>query len=538
MKRLLFLLTVCAAMFASCSSDDEGGSGGGLITPIEQGNDLYGVITDDKGNRMEGVVVSDGFSVAVTDQNGCYQLKRSSDAVYVFYSTPADCRIETEGGSPRFYTALQPKVERYDFRLTKLSAPETRFKLFCLADPQSKNATYNARFINETMPIVKAEVESSDVPCYGVTLGDIVYTEGSTNTMSNMVPMRNAMRTTFSGGMPIFQTMGNHDNNFAPVSADDKSSTFNLAFQRQFEYVFGPINYSWNRGDAHIISMRDIQYTAGTASNKYDRAFTDEQWEWLKADLSHVDKDKMIIFCVHIPLVNSNTPHVQDVLNLLKEYKEVHIMAGHTHYARNYIYSDKMYEHIHGAVCGAFWYSNVCGDGTPNGFAVYEIDGTTIDNWRFRGVNDQMNDPSFQLRMYRGNAPTGGDYERFQFGYDDNVVLANVFNADKDWKVQLYENGVLSGDMTPVAYKKEENPSAASSQDWWAIGYNVGVAGRGHSGGTRSNYTTGCYHMYKYTLKDPSSTVKVVATDPFGRSYECDKFYSNSDYTSATPPTH
>lgn len=538
MKRLLFLLTVCAAMFASCSSDDEGGSGSGLITPIEQGNDLYGVVTDDKGNRMEGVVVSDGFSVAVTDQNGCYQLKRSSDAVYVFYSTPADCRIETEGGSPRFYTALQPKVERYDFRLTKLPAPETRFKLFCLADPQSKNATYNARFINETMPIVKAEVESSDVPCYGVTLGDIVYTEGSTNTMSNMVPMRNAMRTTFSGGMPIFQTMGNHDNNFAPVSADDKSSTFNLAFQRQFEYVFGPINYSWNRGDAHIISMRDIQYTAGTASNKYDRAFTDEQWEWLKADLSHVDKDKMIIFCVHIPLVNSNTPHVQDVLNLLKEYKEVHIMAGHTHYARNYIYSDKMYEHIHGAVCGAFWYSNVCGDGTPNGFAVYEIDGTTIDNWRFRGVNDQMNDPSFQLRMYRGNAPTGGDYERFQFGYDSNVVLANVFNADKDWKVQLYENGVLSGDMTPVAYKKEENPSAASSQDWWAIGYNVGVAGRGHSGGTRSNYTTGCYHMYKYTLKDPSSTVKVVATDPFGRSYECSKFYSNSDYTSATPPTH
>lgn len=60
-------------MFASCSSDDESGSGGGLITPIEQGNDLYGVVTDDKGNRMEGVVVSDGFSVAVTDQNGCYQ---------------------------------------------------------------------------------------------------------------------------------------------------------------------------------------------------------------------------------------------------------------------------------------------------------------------------------------------------------------------------------------------------------------------------------------------------------------------------------
>lgn len=538
MKRIFLLLTVCATLFAACSKDDPGTSGGGTITPIEPGNDVYGVITDTDGNRIEGVAVSDGFTVVTTDKNGCYQFKRSSDAVYVYYSTPADCEVAVENGGPCFYKGLQAKVKQYDFQLKRLPAPETRFKLFCFADPQSRNATYNARFINETIPVVKMEVEASDVPCYGVTLGDIVYTEGSTNTVGNMVPMRNAMRTIHTGGMPIFQTMGNHDNNFAPVQADAQSSTFNLAFQRQFENVFGPINYSWNRGDAHIISMRDIQYTTNTASNKYDRAFSDEQYEWLRQDLSHVDKDKMIIFCVHIPLVNSNTKHVQDVLNLLKEYKEVHIMAGHTHYGRNYIYSDKMYEHIHGAVCGAFWYSNLNGDGTPNGFAIYDIDGTTIDRWYYRGVNDQMNDRGFQIRMYRGNAPTGGDYEAFQFGYGGDVVLANVFNADKDWKVQLYENGVLSGDMTLIPFKKEENPSSSSSQDWWAIGYNVGVVGRGHSGGTRSNYCTACYHMYKYKLKDPAAAVKVVATDPFGNTYECDRFYSNSDYSSATPPTH
>lgn len=528
-------------MLSACSGDDDkGGSGsgsGGTVTPIEQGNDLYGVVTDTDGNRLEGVVVSDGFTAVKTDKNGCYQLKRSSDAVHVFYSIPADCQVDVVNGGPCFYKALAPKTERYDFSLTKMPAPEKRFKLFCFADPQSKNATYNARFANETMPVVKMEVEASDVPCYGVTLGDIVYTEGSTNTVANMVPMRNVMRTRNTGGMPIFQTMGNHDNNYAPVAADDKSSTFNLAFQREFEMVFGPINYSWNRGDAHIISMRDIQYSAATASNKYERAFTDEQYEWLRQDLSFVDKDKMIIFCVHIPLVNSNTPHVQDVLNLLKEYKEVHIMAGHTHYGRNYIYSDTMYEHIHGAVCGAFWYSNLNGDGTPNGFAIYDVDGNSIDSWYYRGVNEQMNDRNFQIRMYRGNAPVGGKYETTSFGYGDNVVLANVFNADKDWKVQLYENGVLSGDMTLIPFKKEEQPSSVSSQDWWAIGYNVGVVGRGYSGGTRSNYCTACYHMYKYTLKDASASVKVVATDPFGKTYECDTFYSSVDYSSATPPS-
>ncbi len=103
--------------------------------------------------------------------------------------------------------------------------------------------------------------------------------------------------------------------------------------------------------------------------------------------------------------------------------------------------------------------------------------------------------------------------------------------------MQLYENGVLSGDMTLIAEKKQDNPSDVSSQDWWAIGYNVGVVGRGYNGGTRSNYCTKCFHLYKYTLKDPSAQVKVVATDPLGR-YECDKFSTNSDYSSATPPAY
>ncbi len=538
MKRILLFLTILGTLLSSCSSDDKGSSSPTMITPIEPDNDIYGLITDTNGNRMEGVVVSDGFTATVTDKNGEYQFKRSSDAVYVFYSIPADCEVPVDNGGPRFYQTLKNKVERYDFTLTRLAAPQKSFNLFCLADPQSKDVTHNTRFINETMPQIRKAVEASDVPCYGVTLGDIVYTEGTRNTTTNMVPMRNAMRTSNSGGMPIFQTMGNHDNNFAPVAADDKSSTFNLAFQRQFEFVFGPIDYSWNRGDAHIVCMRDIQYKAANSSGSYDRAFTDEQLEWLRQDLSYVDKDKLLIFCVHIPLVNANTQNVQNVLNLLKEFKEVHIMAGHTHYGRNYIYSENMYEHIHGAICGAWWYSNLNGDGTPNGFAVYRIDGNTIADWHYRGVNEQMNDESFQIRMYRGDAPCGGKYETMQFGYGSQTVLANVFNADKNWTVQLYENGVLSGDMTLIAEKKQDNPSDVSSQDWWAIGYNVGVVGRGYNGGTRSNYCTKCFHLYKYTLKDPSAQVKVVATDPFGRSYECDKFSTNSDYSSATPPAY
>ena len=111
----------------------------------------------------------------------------------------------------------------------------------------------------------------------------------------------------------------------------------------------------------------------------YEGGFTDAQVEWLRQDLSLVPKDKLVIFCVHIPLRNATSFNRETVRNLLKEFDNVHIMAGHTHYAQNYIDGD-VYEHIHGAVCGAWWKSTINVDGTPNGYGVYDISGSKIEN--------------------------------------------------------------------------------------------------------------------------------------------------------------
>lgn len=54
------------------------------------------------------------------------------------------------------------------------------------------------------------------------------------------------------------------------------------------------------------------------------------------------------------------------VLDLLSEFAEAHIMIGHTHYQQKYIHTrngKKIFEHIHGAACGAWWTSTLCADG-------------------------------------------------------------------------------------------------------------------------------------------------------------------------------
>lgn len=220
-------------------------------------------------------------------------------------------------------------------------------------------------------------------------------------------------------------------------------------------------------------------------------------------------------------------------------------MSGHTHYMRNEpTLSGGIYEHVHAAVCGTWWYSKVNGDGCPNGYGVYDIDGNTIKNWYYKGVNTGMNDRDYQIRLYRGNLKCGGTHEYIQLQHGDGVLLANVFNADKSWTVKVYEDNVYAGTMTLIPNKKDTpaagtsesnptKPSTSSSQDWWAIGYHIGVVGRGHVGGTRANYLTNSFHMYKYTLKNKNAAIRVEATDRFGRTYSQSVITGNYDYSTA-----
>ena len=175
-------------------------------------------------------------------------------------------------------------------------------------------------------------------------------------------------------GLPLFQLMGNHDNKVIAVSKNDYTVAHDIAAQRNFEYIFGPVNYSFDRGNVHIVAMDNIIFPS---HKDYSLGFRDDQVEWLRQDLSYVSKDKMVIFCVHIPMRASNNQNVQAVLELLKPFAEVHIMSGHTHYAENNTY-DSHYEHVHGAACGAWWHSTINTDGTPNGYAIYKVKGATI----------------------------------------------------------------------------------------------------------------------------------------------------------------
>ncbi len=535
---------------------------------------VYGYVKDSNGNPIKGVAVSDGFDVVATDSNGYYTLDVTNDTWFIYISVPAEYEIPiNELGQPCFYQEYPSTSARFDFTLTPLpGGKEKEFALFTFADPQVSDANQLKRFNSEAIPGVKAHRQTFNIPCYGITLGDII----SNSVGNNDEAFRTSMRDGFHNekvGMPVFQVMGNHDCIYVssdnPVSTDDRSSSLNIKMQRNHEAVFGPANYSFNRGDLHIIGMKDIVYNSATDNSNHTLGFTPEQVEWLRQDLALVPKDKKVILCVHIPMFNKTTNYTQDVLALLNEYTDAHILSGHTHYQQMYNHAynktswTRVYEHNTSALCGIWWAANISADGTPNGWNVF-ISNTAdktkaFRDWYYIGYKETMNTRSHQMRLYRGDDVTGAaapdgytgnakGYYKFNFSHD--VILANIYNADFNWTIEVYEDGVKAGNMSLItnavgkAYKNKSGSGTLnapyyvdytdSSLDLYTQGLFVGILGRIKSDGVTPSSGTWqrCYHMYKHTLKNKNAQkIEVVATDPFGNVYRESNFQVGTDYT-------
>ena len=362
--------------------------------------------------------------------------------------------------------------------------------------------------------------------------------------------------------MPVFHVMGNHDCNYInstrPAFPDAHNSTYNIVAQREHEEVFGPVNYSFNRGDVHIIGMRNIYYTSHTAQSS-KLGFLNEQVEWLKQDLALVPKDHTVLFCVHIPMMKDNTLYnTPEVMELLNTFKKMHIISGHRHFVWNYEYAKEgtvytnIYEHVMGAVCGAWWKTNLCGDGAPCGFGVFVGEGKDLTDWYHIGYHEGMDSRSHQMRLYRGNAITGAAKPEgntsatkgyYAFTFSEDTLLANIYFADSEWTVKVYEDGVHTGNMTKVPYVRRPTlanfigdgslespyrPKITTSNDTYVTGLMLGFMGLSDdSGGARDE----CYHMYQYKLKNKDAQIKVEAIDRFGNIYTETKITEGTDYS-------
>ena len=468
---------------------------------IAPGNDLYGMVSDASGKAMGGVVVSDGYQCVVTDSKGVYQMKRNADSKFVFYTNPSGFQPDNKG----FFKRLSTTEKRYDFKLGEKTGNDSHFNLLLITDPQVRSGQSYRRFHEETVPAMKQAISESAIPVVGWSLGDDVH--------EDCAQFEKIMHSQMTGmGIPFFSAIGNHD--FFRVKGSDATPRSSSDYER----YWGPTWYSFNKGDVHFISLNDVLYSSGTSYND-DGVVTKDQLDWIKADLEHVDKQKLIIVGYHIPMTYKNSPvGLTALLNQLKDYPNRILFAGHTHYMRHRAVAAPVAieERIHAAVCGAFWWTTINSDGSPNGFSMYEIKGNKIINNYYQPTASLR---SYQIRLHHGDARFGGQYATYKYGSNGNYltsdyVVANVWNWDPQWKVTISEDGGKPVAMTPGT---KSNPRVI--HDAWAPGYLVGVRNRDEDGFRAYNQ-----HLFVYKLKNPNARVVVTATDRYGNTYTQSEF--------------
>jgi len=503
-------------------------------TVIDSKNNVYGYITDKTtGKGIAGVPVTDGYHYTVTDKNGCYQFIADSRARNIYYSTPADYKIEVNSKQmPAFFSTSTLDLSsqtRIDFSLEKSDKDETNFTFVAISDPQCKYTWHANRFRDETLPDFQSTFNNGTWRnIYGMTLGDIIFDVHTLwTTMQSL--LGNISINKDYGYMPIFNCIGNHDHNYNYVTTSDYASTVT------YVKYFGPTDYSFNRGKAHIIVMDNVlAYGLATSGTTclYNAGYTEEQLAWLKEDLSYVKnkEDMLLIFAGHVPFRsgassgggNVNKPsHYADVLKLMTEFNEAHIMIGHTHRPTFYPHTgyrtkngSPIFEHIHAAVCGGWWWSNLCTDGTPNGYAIYDVTGNTIKNYYSKATGKTI--ANSQIRVYNGNEVYSDftwhwgttSWTQNETAYTANnlkgKVIADVFYGDGDnWKVDLICNGVTYP-MTQVTQ---------SQRDWNTYSFFINKCGRSL---TNDSWMTQAYHYWVLDAPNGNPATltnwKVVAT--------------------------
>lgn len=467
------------------------------------GMNVVGRVTVD-GNTRSGVVVSDGVNVVLTNEKGEYQM-RSTNRQHVFVSIPEDCEIPIHNGMPKIYKTLQfedDAVIQVNFEL-KSRPKVSSFKLLTLADVQIGDSRDLTMLSQDIIENIKNHAQALNGHIIGISLGDLVW--NAPGLYGDYITQINRI------GVPVFSVIGNHDHN--------EKFKNDIESDQDFRNAFGPTYYSCNIGDWHLVVLDDVFYRGVLNHNDYSGLITQQQLEWLKKDLSHVDKSKSILVGLHIPTIRRNSTQKLDnnqaLYDLLKDFHRVEILSGHQHNNFSTNIAPNIRETTFGAVMGAFWNGKICNDGSPRGFAVLSFNGNELEDKYYMGSETARD---YQIRIYKSNEASyrwgriegvlSSPDKAQPLRIDNEHLLINVFCWHTDWKVELKEDDAEWVTLT-------ENIKALDPEAVKTLQYRNSWEKRPSAEPAQEND-----HVFLYKPTNASwQTITAKATDPYGNIY-------------------
>jgi hypothetical protein len=231
-----------------------------------------------------------------------------------------------------------------------------------------------------------------------------------------------------------------------------------------------------------------------TGSNQYCGLIGQENLHFIKALLKTTPKDRLVVLCMHIPLISTNDPQDQSSMTLDRDELLALIgdrpcvsFAGHMHTTEHHYLplpdGGQHHHHIMTALSGSWWsgpmdalgqpVAQSC-DGTPNGWHVLTIDGAAYST-RFESTREPA-----QLRIMlvsSNDAQSEGSERRSasssvaQSALGNTRVVVNIFDGGPRTTVEACVAGcspsAISRSLRPDPLAQELFQSAGITKKPW-----------------------------------------------------------------------
>lgn len=423
-----------------------------------------GVVFDDTnrdgvrqaGERgLEGVRVSNGRDVVLTDEAGRYEVELDEgQSVFVIkpsgYAFPLDAQNKPEfyyvhmpQGSPMGlqYPGLAPTgalPESIDFALHAQPEPDT-FSVVLLGDPQPRNLGELEYFAHDIIDDIR-QTDLADDAAFVISLGDIMF-----DNLSLFEPYNEYMALL---GKPVHNVLGNHDINFDVQDDEDSHSTWLR--------VFGPANYAFDHGKAHFIVLDNVVYEG---EKKYHADLNDDQLAFIKNSLEHVDTDQLVVIAMHIPL--PSVKRKAELFEILAPYENTFSMGAHWHRQIHFFMdsedgwtgAEPHHHLVHVTGCGSWWAGvpdergiphATMSDGQPNGWSLLTIDGNEY-SIRYKAAGKPADE---QMAVYLPSVVLEGDVA-------GTTLRVNAWASSERSRVEFR---IDDGRWIPMAHTPQQDP--------------------------------------------------------------------------------
>jgi hypothetical protein len=476
---------------------------------------------------IEGVAVSNGRAVTLTDSRGRWRLPVEGDSTTFFVIKPRGWKTRLSRhhlclhyyhhhphGSPRQRFPGVPASgalpESIDFALSPQDEPD-RFKALVCGDPQPRDLREVGYLAQTVVPdLVGTEA------AFGVSLGDIAF-----DNLDTLEPLSQVMGLV---GVPWHHVPGNHDVN--REAADNRQ-----AFET-FRRVFGPTYSAFQHGPVHFLLLNNIEWTGKDAAAPdrqadYRGGLGERQLEFVANYLPHVPREQLVVLLMHIPLQcgYDPSPRMQTVdrptlYRLLEDRPHTLSFSAHTHIlghlfldAADGWHGPQPHHHIMaGALCGS-WFRGApdergvphatMSDGTPRGYLEVEFDG---HRYALNGYRSLGRPREYQMHIELPSRVARSELAR-------TPVAVNVFNGTERSEVRMRCDA--TDRWRPLTQVRETDPRAA-----WLHERDRQLASPYYS---LPAPMARCPHLWKAPLPQDLEAgmhlLEVAATDMFGHTH-------------------